>query len=376
MEGSSSAGASASTSAASTSSATTASSSSPSQSAAPSSAPSSGSSNTSQTSTSYSGPELGSRRGSFGSESTETAAQPTETAAQAAAARELGDSDLDALVSVKINGEMKKLTLREVQKGYQLESAARQRMQQAQETQRKFEQLLQSDLAEIAKQKGVDLEAHAEELLAKKYELMQMSPEQRRLHEYETREAQEQARIQQTREGILGQIKELVGDDLPPGAENASPEQLQAFFAHQKQLHAHTQKQIDQEFVAAWNEVGLPQHPFFGAKMAFEMMSHQKRNAQAIKEGRVQPLQAKEVAAKLKTDFMSHVSQVVSQMDAQAIQELLGKDTLEKLRVHDVNRVTANSGLNIATPNQSSPSQSTTKKQLNQSEWRKAMGIG
>jgi hypothetical protein len=119
------------------------------------------------------------------------------------AARELGDSDLDALVSVQIDGKVQKVSLKELQKGYQLETAARKRMTEAQKAlgrAKQIEQMLENDPAALFKAIGKDFDQLAEERLAAKYEEMQLTPEQRELKTLKDREqARERAEMQSKR---------------------------------------------------------------------------------------------------------------------------------------------------------------------------------
>lgn len=281
--------------------------------------------------------------------------------------RKLGESDLDALVTVKINGETKDLTLKEVIKLQQLEQASHEKMRQAAEIQRKAQEFMQLDIDRFAQMKGLDLDSLAEERLAKKYELMQMSPEQRRLHELESRESQRAQMETAQKNEIIDQIKQF-SQDLPPGIENASPEQLAHYLNQVKQVYTHTEQSIEKEFVDAWKDSGLPKHKYFGALMAFHMMNHQKRSGE--------PLQAAQAASIVRNEFSNHVREITSQMDAKAIQDLLGKDVLTKLREFEVQRVTANQATSNAQQNRPAiQAASGQKKQLNQQEWRKAMGL-
>jgi len=291
----------------------------------------------------------------------------TQEPPKASEPKRLGEQDLDALVTVKINGKTQDLPLKEVIKLQQLEQASQEKMRQAAEIQRKAQELLQLDIDRFAQMKGLDLDSLAEERLAKKYELMQMSPEQRRLHELESKE-QERAQMESMQKSeLIDEIKQFA-PDLPPGIENATREQLQHYLEQVRHVYTQTEQSIEKEFVDAWKDSGLPKHKYFGAMMAFQMMNHQKRSGEA--------LQAAQAAAMVKNEFTNHVREIVSQMDAKAIQDLLGKDVSQKLREFEVQRVTANQAASTAPQNRPAPqAASGSKKYVNQQEWRRAMGL-
>lgn len=246
------------------------------------------------------------------------------------------------------------------------ERGARQKFQESAELRKKYEEFSNADLDHFAKLKGLDLDAISEERLAKKYELMQMSPEQRRLHELETREQMRAQQESQIRTQLIDQIKEFTAD-LPPGIEQATPEQIHHYLGQVKQVYQMTEANLEREFVDAWKETGLPKTPFIGARMAYI--------AQHGKNDNGEPLQISEAAAKVKDAYVNDLREFVGSMDAQAIHDMLGKAIIQKLRDFDIQRVT---GQTASQPIQNqSPGQkpASEKKYLNQLEWRKAMGL-
>lgn len=283
--------------------------------------------------------------------------------------RRLGDQDLDALVTVKINGKTQDLPLKEVIKLQQLEQASHEKMRQAAEAQRRAQELLQLDIDKFAQIRGLDLDSLAEERLAKKYELMQMTPEQRRLHELESKEAERQTQQKQAAEKIIGEIKSLTNGELPPGIDKASPEQLQAYLDQTKQVAQMVEQNIEREFIDAWKETGLPKSKYFGSLMAFHMMNSKNTDGT--------PLQAAQAASKVKQEFFGSTREIAGQMDAKAIHDWLGKDIIDKLRDYDVQRVTAHQAAS-SMPQRSpgvEPASNQKKQYVNQMEWRKAMGL-
>jgi len=280
--------------------------------------------------------------------------------------KKLGDQDMDALVTVKIDGVTQELPLREVVKIQQLEKASQAKMQQAAAERRRAEEILKMDIDQFAKLRGLDIDSLAEERLAKKYELMQMTPEQRELMELrQYREGISQQEMAAKNE-VIDQIKQFVSD-LPQGIENATQEQLHGYLAHVQQQYKSTETALEQELVNAWKESGLPKHKYFGALMAFHMMNHQKVNGE--------PLQAAQAAAKVKGEFVNHTREILSAMDAKAIHDMLGKELMSKLREYDVQRVTAGHAASNAPKSPGSQPASAPKKYLNQMEWRQAMGL-
>jgi hypothetical protein len=274
---------------------------------------------------------------------------------------------MDALVTVKINGKTEELPLKEVIKLQQLEKASHEKMRQAAEAQRKAQEIMQMDLEKLLEARGMNPIEWAEEKLAKQFELMQMTPEQRRLHELEGREQMRAQHEMQIKQKMINEIKQYAAD-LPPGIENATPEQLHAFKEQAKQVYEIAERDLERELVDAWKESGLPEDKYFGHLMALNMKWHQDQTGE--------PLQAAQAAAKVKQEFGNHVRRVLGKMDPQGIQEFLGKDMISKLREYDVQRVTANQA--ASSTNQSRPGTqpaSQSKKYVNQSEWRKAMGL-
>lgn len=286
--------------------------------------------------------------------------------------KKLADTDLDAIVTIKVNGQTKDVTVREAIKLQQLEAASHEKLRLAAEREKKAQSILErmeKDFEGLMRERGQDPDEWAEKLLAKKYEMMQMSPEERELHQLRAeKEAQMMAEMSSKKE-ILDQIREL-GAEIPPGVEKLPKEQLLRALEHQKMVYQETQKSLEKEIIEAWQASGLPKHKYFGALMSFHMMNHQKRSGE--------PLQAAQAAAMVKEDFGNSVREIFSNMDAQAIQEFLGQELLQKLRDYDVQRVTGKAVSSIEQNGQRPEGHSASgqpKKYLNQMEWRKAMGI-
>ena len=265
--------------------------------------------------------------------------------------RRLGESDMDAIVTVKVNGKTIEKPLREAIKLSQLENASYEKMKQAAEKEKTLSQkenqlkqlmdLSKKDFGKFCEVMGLDADQIAEARLARKYEMMNMSPEQKELQELKQWKAEQ--------EEIQKQHKEQ--------------------FEKEQMTHAEKQEtqKIEQEIIKAWDETKLPKNKYFGAVMAFQMLNHQKINGQ--------PLPASEAAARVKTDFVNNVKSIMGDMDAKAIHEFLGKDIIAMLRKFDVEQVTGKPTFTTQNgPGESLASQA-PKKTMNEIEWRKAMGI-
>jgi hypothetical protein len=215
---------------------------------------------------------------------------------------------------------------------------------------------------------GVNLEELAETLLAKKYDLMHMDPNQRQALEYKEKLDAYEAKENQSKQGLLDQIKEVVGS-LPDGADQATKEQLQIYLGHQKQIYQQETAKYQKEVAEAWLETGLPKYSSVGKDIAFQMLKAQKSGT---------PLQPREAAAIVKAERLSSAREIMSQMDAKAIQDFLGTELVQKLRDYDVDRVNQNKGPQFGNPQNGpgqTPASNAPKKTLNQIEWRKAMGL-
>lgn len=265
--------------------------------------------------------------------------------------KKLGDADMNSLVTLTVNGKTIEKPLREAIKISQLEEASYEKMKQAAQREKSLSQkeaqiqqlfdLAKKDFGKFSEIIGLDADQVAEARLARKYELMQMSPEQRELQELKQWRAQQ--------EQIQKQQKEQFEKEQMTVAEKQESQKL------------------EQEIIKAWDDTKLPKNKYFGALMAFQMLNHQKINGQ--------PLPASEAAAKVKAGFVNDVKSIIGDMDASAILELLGKDVMAKIRKYDVEQVTGKPAFTTQkSPSNTLASQS-PKKTLNEIEWRKAMGL-
>jgi hypothetical protein len=169
---------------------------------------------------------------------------------------------------------------------------------------------------------------------------------------------------------LINQIKQIVPESqLPKGLENATQEQLQNFFQVKQQEFQQGIDNLSNELLGAWQEVGLPKQKEFGQWMAQVMSDHQKRTGEA--------LQAKDAAAKVKSRFLESTRSLLSQMDAKAVQETLGEAIIQKLRDADIAQVRSSGPqFGASTGAQAISAATEPKKYMNQTEWRKAHGLG
>lgn len=313
---------------------------------------------------------------SYGSQQSETGSttegqslggSTTQNQSQASQARELTESDFEALVALKIDGKDHKIPVKELIKNNQLAAASYEKMKKAAEIEKNYKRLLElrkTNFDEFAKTVGMsddEFDSIAEARLAKKFELAQMSPEQRELMQLKQEKQMREQAESQTKGQIFKEIQEVAGNlDIDP--TQFSKEQLIGLLEHAKTTAAEAQANFDKEFMEAWKASGLPKHRYFGSQIAYKMLSHQKNTGNA--------LQLSDAVAKVKNEFVSNLREVFSQMDAQAIQSALGKDLTAKLREFDVQRVT---GEQAPMSQQSRPANAASEsapKTMNEYEYR------
>jgi DNA-binding ferritin-like protein (Dps family) len=228
------------------------------------------------------------------------------------AQRELTDADMEALVTLKVNGKEVKRPLKEAIKLSQLESASYEKMKKAAEIEKKYQsqekqlfEILKTNPKKIFEMTGMDVKEFAETVLAEEYELMHMSPEQKRLRELEAKLSERERRD-----------KEIEDQELSK--------------REQEMLSQESQK-LESEILEAWKESGLPKDPFFGAQVAFMMKG-------ALSRG--EDLTPKDAALRVKERFLGATKSTISSMDAKAIHDFFGKDIVAKIRDAEIERVT------------------------------------
>jgi hypothetical protein len=261
------------------------------------------------------------KKDSKDSDKKETKSADEKTKDAKAEIKRLAEDDLDKVVTLKINGETKEMSVREAIKLTQLEQASRAKMQEAAQYKKQMEQLVglaKQDPKQFFSLLGVDPYEFAESTLAEKLELLEMSDEQRKLLEAEEKlkkyeETEKEMKARQERE------------------------QEEAAIAQESE-------KLDKEIGEAWKASGLPMRKEFVTAIAQEMYG-----ASVRKEN----LTATEAASRVKESWLRSLTETVKSMDAEAIHGILGSDTIEKLRDFDIQRVTKK---NMASQKFSGPS--------------------
>lgn len=221
----------------------------------------------------------------------------------------LGESDLSKKVRVKINGQEKVMTVKEVIKLQQLEQASHEKMRTAAQLEKQvkgFVEFLKANPKAAMQQLGVDPYEFAEMTLAEKLEAMSMSPEQRELSELKAWKA-EQERQEKLRQEHEEQQKMT-------RAETAEAERL------------------DKELADAFSTSGLPKHKLYVMHVADLMRTEARRG---------NDLSAREAVSIIKDKVSGLIREAVGSLDADAIRALLGDETVKKLRESELRKVTA-----------------------------------
>ena len=255
-----------------------------------------------------------------GEESDESEEEAEEVKTKADIDDLLEEGSLDKKIKVKVDGEEIITTVRELQKGYQLESASRKRMQEAAEHKKMALSLL--DLAKTDKKKffeitGEDPYEFAEATLAEKLEMMGMSDEQRESLKLK----EENKNLKQRAEAFDRQEKEKT---------------------HNAEVQREYER-LEKEVTEAWTESGLPDGKMFKASIAQTIIADQKMKDKQRTEG-LDPepyLTASGAASIVKENWLKSVGHTFNKMDAEAILKVLDKDTVKKIQQAEIKRVSA-----------------------------------
>lgn len=195
---------------------------------------------------------------------------------------------------------------------------------------------------------GLDPEEFAEATLAEKIEMLQMSPEQKRMKELE----HENRKFKEDHETTKKQKEE----------EQRSKEETEQV------------KVLDSEITEAWKESQLPHDLFYVKQIAAIMRDSDYLAGQGKLE---RPLTAKQAASIVKQRFENSIPQIMTQMDPQGILKLIGEENFSRLRKWDLDRVTGKvpPTVNSATrPGHEPASQNQAAKKrvfTTDAEWRK-----
>jgi hypothetical protein len=249
--------------------------------------------------------------------------------------RELQAADMDAMVSMKVDGKTVKMSVKDALKQAELGAGAQRRMQEAAQTRKEMQRLLE-DEEEYYKRKGMTADEAAEKRLVSKYERLSMTPEQKKAYETEQQLKQYQEKDNQTRQGMLSEMRALLGE-VPEGLDKLPSEQLHQELQRAKHVYQEQMQAVEKEFVDAWKSTGLPKSPIFGQWTASLMHASQVQKNAGQRED---SLQASEAASIVKENFTQAVKEITGQMGPEALSQLLGPEIMKALREFDVQRVT------------------------------------
>jgi hypothetical protein len=294
----------------------------------------------------------------------EKAAGQANSEPQAPAKRYLESTHEDALVKVKIDGQEQELSIKELKRLSSLERASQKRMADAARIQQEHKQLMQSlkeNPAEALKLAGRDHKKWAEEVLAREYELAQLSPEQRENLELKSRIAAAERADLESKAGVIDEIRKL-GHQGDQDLTKFPKEHLANYRDHLANVNAQAEQGLQKEMIDAWEETKLPKHKTWANWMAMEMMGHEKRTGE--------PLSAKDAAVKVKADYQKFNRHLLTQMDAPAIHDWLGKEIVEKLMAHRIQSVTTQAAQGFTQNAPAQPASIPEKGYMNEREYR------
>lgn len=229
---------------------------------------------------------------------------------------------LDKEVSVKVNGQDKKVSVAKMMQDYQLAEASNNRFQKASEIEKQHKSLmdsLKSDPAKVLKDMGLDPLEFSQRQLEEFIKSQEMTPEQKELAE-------------------LRRFKEQ--QDLT----RQEQQQLQEQQAFEAQVEIHRQE-YSTKIVESMDKHSLPRDPAVVSMVADYLYN-------ASEKGIDLPV---EVAARLvKEDLTNNVKALLGQMNGDALFGMLGEDLARKIREYDLGRVGSKNS-KPAQPSQSRP---------------------
>jgi hypothetical protein len=270
--------------------------------------------------------------------------------------------ELERELDLKNEDELKGM----LQKAMAFEKRSGDLSKKEKEIQAFMDQVKQADLVQLAKLKGLNesqLEEMAAQLLLKRIEQEQMSPEQRELHQLKMEKAQREQMEMSSKKDILQELSKYM--ELPANAAQYPKEQLIQALESKKAEYTQAEESLDKEIAQAWGESGLPKTKTFVTQIAQELYGSSMRK---------QDLTPKEAAAIVKDNWHRDVKETLDQMDAQAIHELLGEAVLKKIRKYDVDRISNRTSGSVTQKGPAhKPASQTKNKQLTEQEWAEHM---
>ena len=250
----------------------------------------------------------------------------------------LGAEYDDHVVAVKIDGEEKQLTVGELKRLTSLEKASQKRFEEASEREKKALQLVQiakENPEELFQKLGMNAEEFAENLLRRRVEESEMSPEQRELMQIKKERAKEQ--------------------------EEYNRIQAQRY-----------REEMDKGFTEAFSKAELPKQPFLVQRAAAEM----RASIQRAKAGQGEPLSFEGAVDKVRSWLSDGIRGYLNELTPEGIAQFLGDDTVAKLRQHEVSRIrtgtapSAKSNERAALKDAVPAKRSQKRKPMSEKEWR------
>jgi hypothetical protein len=228
----------------------------------------------------------------------------------------------------------------QLKRDLQLARAAKKRMAEAQGLKKEAYQIIEqykNDPAGLIKAlgpKGYDI---AEQILVEKLQSEMMTPEQRKMAEYEQR---------------LSAYEKAEKDKK----EREEQEQMQALEMKQAE---HYQKVI----IDALNKTGLPKEPQLAKRAAFLL----KKNLELGLD-----LSPEELAQELKNEVVNTLKSIAGSSEASQLLELLGPDLAKKIRKHDLEQLKSKKmqGTKSLTQSGQPSFQKPKKGYMTQEEWQ------
>lgn len=282
-----------------------------------------------------------------GKENSPAPAEGAPSPAAAQALRELAETDLDAVVPLKIDGKLQKVSVREAMKHFGLDKAAYAKMEKAKEIEKQGQQkdywlnMAINNPKEFYKQANKNTRQMAEQWLAEELEHEALSPAEK-----------ESLTLKEKLKQYEAQDKEK----------------------KDKELHEKTTKEeqaagavLDKEIADAFAKSGLPKNKLYVEQVVAKMFWAEKRG---------EPLSAEDAVASISEGFSMKVREHAESLDGESLHKLFGDGVLKKLREYEVKRVSqAAPTSNSKAPGQasSSPQRATKPKALTEAqlrEWR------
>jgi hypothetical protein len=265
-------------------------------------------------------------------ESTETKTDAAPEAEAPVEKKYLPEDALDALVSIKVDGVLQEIPVREAIRLQQLEKASRSRFDESarikSEAEKKMKEYEELDPDEFLKRRGFDPIEYAEKKLQALLEDMEKSPEQKELEQLRKMKAEKDAEEKKRKE---------------------TEERAQLTRQEQEEIQKY-QEEFEASMVKAFEASNLPRHPFFIAQAAAIM-------GEAANKGI--DLTPEESISLIKKRSSALIPSLLEQLDDESFETMLGKKNLERVRQKLLSKVQT-SEKKLAT-NQKSADEATRK---------------